>query len=205
MEGFQIIGEQYVIQEKIGSGSFGNVYKGINVNLSQQVAIKCEKSDTPDLLKLTSEAEILTLLQGSLGIPSIYWNGEHDGTNFIVMELLGQSLHHFFKICHKDFTHKTVIILAYQMLQRIELVHQHNLIHRDLKPQNFVTGIDSNAEMIYLIDFGLAKRYRDTRYKHHIPYREGKGLIGNLRFASVHAHMGIEGSRRDDLESLGYI
>ncbi len=91
------------------------------------------------------------------------------------------------------------------MIGRVEHVHSRSFIHRDMKPENFVMGIGKYCNKLYIIDFGLAKRYRDARTRVHIAYREDKNLTGTARYASVNAHLGIEQSRRDDLESLGYV
>jgi serine/threonine protein kinase len=90
------------------------------------------------------------------------------------------------------------------MLIRVEALHNKNLIHRDIKPENFVIGYHHNFNVIYMIDFGLAKYYKDSE-DNHIPFIEKKGMIGTARYASVNAHLGYEQSRRDDLESLGYV
>jgi len=100
---------------------------------------------------------------------------------------------------------KTVLMLADQMIGRIEYVHNKNFIHRDIKPDNFLMGIGRHCNKLFLIDFGLAKKYRDNRTRQHIPYREDKNLTGTARYASINAHLGIEQSRRDDMESLGYV
>lgn len=100
---------------------------------------------------------------------------------------------------------KTVLMLADQMIGRIEFVHNKNFIHRDIKPDNFLMGIGRHCNKLFLIDFGLAKKYRDNRTRAHIPYREDKNLTGTARYASINAHLGIEQSRRDDMESLGYV
>ncbi|KAH0472511.1 MAG: uncharacterized protein KVP18_004718, partial [Porospora cf. gigantea A] len=90
-------------------------------------------------------------------------------------------------------------------LNRIEYVHQKSFIHRDVKPDNFVIGRGRRVSVIYIIDFGLAKKYRDSRTMMHIPYREGKHLTGTARYASISTHLGIEQSRRDDLEAVAYV
>ncbi|EYC05673.1 hypothetical protein Y032_0080g1307 [Ancylostoma ceylanicum] len=125
--------------------------------------------------------------------------------NVLVMDLLGPSLEDLFNFCSRRFTMKTVLMLADQMIGRIEYVHVKNFIHRDIKPDNFLMGIGRHCNKLFLIDFGLAKKFRDSRTRTHIPYREDKNLTGTARYASINAHLGIEQSRRDDMESLGYV
>jgi len=123
--------------------------------------------------------------------------------NAMVINLLVPSLADLFAV-RGIFKLKTILILADQMLARIKCLHSKHMIHRDIKPENFVVGRGQKANMVYLIDFGLAKKFRDPKDKTIIPYREGKQLVGTLHWASINAHLGIEHSRRDDLESLGY-
>ncbi|GMQ08261.1 hypothetical protein CsSME_00052065 [Camellia sinensis var. sinensis] len=125
------VGNKFRLGRKIGSGSFGEIYLGTNIQTNEEVAIK--------------------------------------------------------------------------LINRVEFVHSKSFLHRDIKPDNFLMGLGRRANQVYVIDFGLAKKYRDSSTHQHIPYRENKNLTGTARYASMNTHLGIEQSRRDDLESLGYV
>lgn len=90
-------------------------------------------------------------------------------------------------------------------LSRVEHVHSRHFIHRDIKPANFVMGVGERSNQAYIIDFGLAKQYRDSQTHHHIPCEEHYSLVGTIAFASINNHLGLAPSRRDDLESLAYV
>ncbi|KAJ6711645.1 CASEIN KINASE 1-LIKE PROTEIN 2 [Salix purpurea] len=145
------------------------------------------------------------MLQGGTGIPYVKWFGVEGDYNILVMDLLGPSLEDLFNFCSRKLSLKTVLMLADQMINRVEFVHSKSFLHRDIKPDNFLMGLGRRANQVYAIDFGLAKKYRDTSTHQHIPYRENKNLTGTARYASMNTHLGIEQSRRDDLESLGYV
>ncbi|XP_061357976.1 casein kinase 1-like protein 3 isoform X2 [Gastrolobium bilobum] len=200
----RIIGAKYKLGRKIGSGSFGEIYLATHIDTFEIVAVKIENGKTkhPQLLY---EAKLYNILQGGSGIPSIKWSGIDGEDNVLVMDLLGPSLEDLFGYCGRKFSLKTVLMLADQMMARIEYVHSKGFLHRDVKPDNFLMGLGRKANQVYVIDFGLAKRYRDSTTNRHIPYRENKNLTGTARYASCNTHLGIEQSRRDDLESLGYV
>ncbi|XP_022080591.1 casein kinase I-like [Acanthaster planci] len=194
----------YSLVKKIGSGSFGDIYLGVDLTTGEEVAVKLEPKNArhPQLLY---ESKLYKILQGGAGIPRMRWFGQEKAYNVLVMELLGPSIEDLFMFCSRRFTMKTVLMLADQTISRIEYVHNRNFIHRDIKPDNFLMGVGKRCNQVFLIDYGLAKKYRDSKTRQHIPYREKKNLTGTARYASINAHLGIEQSRRDDLESLGYV
>lgn len=198
------VGNKYRLGRKIGSGSFGDIYLGTNISTGEEVAIKleCIKTRHP---QLHIESKFYKMMQGGVGIPQIKWCGSEGDYNVMVMELLGPSLEDLFNFCSRRFSLKTVLLLADQLITRIDFIHSRNFIHRDIKPDNFLMGLGKKGNLVYIIDFGLAKKYRDGRTHQHIPYKENKNLTGTARYASINTHLGIEQSRRDDLESLGYV
>ena len=121
------------------------------------------------------------------------------------MELLGKSLEDIFQSQQKKFTLKTVCMIGIQMLDRLEFIHSKNIIHRDIKPDNFVLGLDNKSHIIYILDFGLSKKFRSSRTHQHIKFSVNKKLTGTARYASINALRGCEQSRRDDLEAIGYV
>ncbi|GAB4843114.1 Casein kinase 1-like protein 10 [Ancistrocladus abbreviatus] len=199
-----VIGGKFKLGRKIGSGSFGELYLGVNVQNGEEVAIKLESVKTKHP-QLHYESKLYMLLQGGTGIPHLKWFGVEGDYNIMVIDLLGPSLEDLFNYCNRKFSLKTVLMLADQMINRVEYMHSRGFLHRDIKPDNFLMGLGRKANQVYVIDFGLAKKYRDLQTHKHIPYRENKNLTGTARYASVNTHLGIEQSRRDDLESLGYV
>ncbi|XXG44005.1 hypothetical protein AAC387_Pa01g3909 [Persea americana] len=199
-----VVGGKFKLGRKIGSGSFGELYLGVNIQSGEEVAIKLESVKTKHP-QLHYESKLYMLLQGGTGVPHLKWFGVEGEYNAMVIDLLGPSLEDLFNYCNRKLTLKTVLMLADQLINRVEYMHSRGFLHRDIKPDNFLMGLGRRANQVYIIDYGLAKKYRDLQTHKHIPYRENKNLTGTARYASVNTHLGVEQSRRDDLESLGYV
>ncbi|KAJ2550063.1 Palmitoylated plasma membrane-bound casein kinase, partial [Coemansia sp. RSA 1933] len=162
------------------------------------------KSEAP---QLRDEFRSYRILAGEEGIPEAFYFGQEGLHNVLCIDLLGPSLEDLFDHCRRRFSVKTVAMLAKNMLRRIQTVHEHNLIYRDIKPDNFLMGYPNSKteNMVFMVDFGMAKQYRDPKTQQHIPYRERKSLSGTARYMSINTHLGREQSRRDDLEALGHV
>ncbi|KAI5187475.1 casein kinase 1 [Nematocida homosporus] len=191
----------YILSEKIGQGSFGIVFEGHPVDSLKKVAIKIETYTDFRHSQLENEYKTYLLLQSSPGFPKVEYFGEKSGYKFLVMEYLGMSLEDMLAIRNRKFSAKTIFIVAKRMIDLIETLHSTGRVHRDLKPDNFLIGRD--PKKLFLIDLGMAKEYIEMGQ--HIAITTGKRLTGTPRYASVNAHRGYDISRRDDLESIGYI
>lgn len=208
------IGGRYHLLRKLGSGSFGNVYLGIAVLLSplrlriesyihtgrdaetgSEVAMKFEHhSVAPSLLE--EEVEIYRSLAGKTGFPQVYWHGHRDDFTILVFELLGPNLEDLFRYCGNQFSLKTTLMLADQLLHRFETLHKNHYLHRDLKPENFLLGIGVHGNTVYMTDLGLAiYRHPDRWSSNSAPTRNvttrPPELLGTCRYASINGHLGI--------------
>ena len=186
---------------KKGKGGFGLVYEGENIETHQPVAIKVEAKHTSGP-QLGNEYSIYQILDGGFGFAKTFGFDEKGETRALIMELLGRSLDELLVVCGGHFSIKTVLLLANEMINRIQYLHEKCYLHRDIKPGNFLIG---HQNILYLIDFGVSGRYCDVNTHIHIPMRTGKQFVGTDKYASINAHLGRELSRRDDLESLGYV
>ena len=186
----------------IGSGSFSLVYEGLNIKDKTKVALKIEEKNSKISL-LKSEALNIFALQG-FGIIKFLSFGHNKEFNVLVEPLLGECLYSLFLRLRKNFTLKDICLIAIQTLERIEYIHSKGYLHGDIKPENFVLGIN-DQRIIFVIDFGLSKKYRSDRTGNHIQFCITKKMNGTARYASTNSLRGVEISRRDDLECLAYM
>ena len=197
----KILFGKYKLSKIIGKGSFGCVFEGLNILDNSKVAIKVESKKSSSLL-LKLESNFLSMLKG-YGIPEVKSFGYHGNFYIMIQELLSYNLMQLKQII-KRFTLKDIAMMAIQIMDRIEYVHSKNLIHRDIKPENFVIG-SKNHSIIYIIDFGISRKYRSSRTGKHLKFQIIGKMFGTVRYASYNASRGVEQSRRDDLESIGYM
>ena len=198
--------DKYKLLKKLGKGSYGNIYLCKDIITNKFFAAKLEnKNGSTNALE--NEYQIMKNIKCNQ-IPLIKQYSENNIYNILIMQLLGKSLEQIFEqILNKEkMSIKCVCNLSIQMIEILELIHNKNIIHRDIKPSNFLIGNNPNTlNNLYLIDFGLATKYRESANSNHYEMIKGKKLIGTVRFASVNAMNGLSQSRRDDLESVGYV
>ncbi|TPP43184.1 Protein kinase domain family protein [Leishmania donovani] len=202
-----LIGGRFRIQERLGGGAFGEVFRGVELNSGHPVAMKMELTKDGHRSHLNLENRIYKKFNEcpvTVGIPKSYYCGRVGDYTVMVMDLLGPCLDDLFEVCHRKFSFKTVCMIGIQLIQRLQYLHSVGYLHRDIKPENFVMGVGANSHIVYVIDVGLSKAWRDSTGK-HILYAEGKSLTGTARYVSINTHRGIQQSRRDDLESVSYL
>ena len=197
-----IIFKKYKVKKKLAEGAFGDVYMGSCIENNELVAIKVENRKIIKPL-LETEAFFLYSLRG-LGIPEVLSFGRLKNYNVLVEPLLEKSLFDIFNEKRKRLALEDICLIAKQVIERIQWVHSKNIVHRDIKPDNFLIG-KKDPNVIYLIDFGLSKKYKSSTTGKHIRFGFTGKLTGTVRFASANALRGGEQSRRDDLESIGYM
>ena len=193
-----------LLTRKIGSGSFGQIYQCINTKTKEIFACKIESINelSPQLYH---ESKIMNIMKNCLGFPTCYYYSNTDQDRILIMDCLGPNLDTIMnKLPNKKFTTKTSLMIMIQCLERLKDLHDKGIIHRDMKPENFVIGRKNKERILYLIDFGLSKKYINENHI-HIPMKKDRNIIGTVRYISMNTHQGLEQSRRDDLESLIYI
>jgi serine/threonine protein kinase len=196
-----IINNKYKIIEKIGEGSFGFIYKGQNIRTQEYVAIKVE-SIKSGMKLLKNESIVYHFLNNCPGIPNVKWFGKDVVNYYMVINLLGESLQSL-KEKHTIFSLQHVLQIGIHIINLLNIIHDKGLVHRDIKPDNFLFSLHNENKQIYIIDFGFCKSFMLN--DKHIELKKTNNLIGSKTYASINSHNFLELSRRDDLESLGYM
>lgn len=198
---------KFTLDKLLGKGGFGEVYQGTQVATGEKVAIKLEKCSGRSFL--FHEARVMQDLQTfspgapAAGIPTLKYFGQEGDFRLLIMGLYGPSLEDLHEHLGR-FSLKTTMMLADQMISRLEFVHSAGYIHRDLKPDNFLMGVGKLSHHVYLIDYGLSSKYLSNTSAHR-EMTTGRNFVGTTRYASLRTHQGISQSRRDDLEQLAYV
>ena len=195
--------KKYKPIKKIGVGTFGNVYSVIRLKDQSIFAMKTEKINIKKKM-LESEAYNLFNLQKGIGIPKLITYGHIKNYNILIETLLGNSVENIFIKRKLKCNIIDVCLIGIQIIDRLEWIHSKNIIYRDIKPENFLLGIN-DPNVIYIIDFGLCKQYRSSKTGKHILPKISTKFNGNFKFSSSNAIKGKESSRRDDIISLGYM
>ena len=199
-----LIGNRFMLGRKVGSSSAGDVYIGTDVQSGEEIAIKTESIKTKQP-RLMHESVLYKLIGSNAGMPAVHWYGVVGDNNVVVMDLLGPSLEHLLESCDRKFGLKTVLLLADQIIHLVEHVHSNGFVHCDIKPKNFLMGLGKMANKVHIINLGSAHRFWDSATGQHIPQRPKTMYTEDPEYASVQAHKEIAWSRRDDLESVGYM
>ncbi|KAI0245268.1 kinase-like domain-containing protein, partial [Lactifluus subvellereus] len=196
---------RYRLGEKLGSGSYGSVYRAFEINSHAEVVVKIARTTKAKALR--QEYHILSQLSLSdcVGIPRALWLGRENELHVMVLEHLGPSLEECRRACGGKLSLNTVTLIARQLVCLMSDIHSRHYIHRDIKPSNTLTGLGDHTHKIFLADFGIAQKFRDPDTHAHIPLSNNHPLAGTPTFTSIHSHLGFELSRRDDLESLAYV
>ncbi|KAK1263860.1 Casein kinase I isoform delta-like [Acorus gramineus] len=206
----------YKIERKLGKGGFGQVYVGRRMSGGTErtgpdafeVALKFEHRTSKGCnYGPPYEWQVYSTLNGCYGLPWVHYKGRQGDYYILVMDMLGPSLWDVWNSVGQAMSPNMVACIAVEAISILEKLHMKGFVHGDVKPENFLLGQPGTPDekKLYLIDLGLASRWKDATSGQHVVYDQRPDIFrGTIRYASVHAHLGRTGSRRDDLESLAY-
>ncbi|KAL8147143.1 hypothetical protein AgCh_004745 [Apium graveolens] len=206
----------YKTERKLGKGGFGQVYVGRRVSGGTgrtgadavEVALKFEHRNSKGCNSGPPyEWQVYSTLNGCYGIPSVHFKGRQGDFYILVMDILGPSLWDVWSSLGQSLAPGMVACIAMEAISILEKLHLKGFVHGDVKPENFLLGQPGSPDekKLFLIDLGLSSKWKDSSSGQHVEYDQRPDIFrGTIRYASVHAHLGRTGSRRDDLESLAY-
>lgn len=189
----------YKLIEKIGIGSYGEVWKAIHIQNKKNVAIKIERKTAKSTLKY--ETIILRFLKELNTVPKVRYFGYTNNYNYMIMDLLGNTIEQYYNENKVTGITNQIKWIGVKLVECVKEIHECGILHRDIKPDNFLLSIDETT--IKLVDFGLSKPFLDKQGRHK-PLDTNMAITGTLRYMSTHVHEGIQPSRRDDLISIVY-
>ena len=200
-----LVNNRYVVEQRLGSGSFGVVHLGVDTNTNRRVAIKLEPNNAKRKVLSHEHSIYKSIYKKKSCVPMVHWFGKEGDFNVMVMDALGPNLNQLFEHCDYRLSLKSILMIGFQALDRLKYLHNKGIVHRDLKPENFLTGVKNNRHVIYLIDYGLSKRLEQTKSRENERNPNLCRIIGTARYCSINSHTYKELTRRDDIESLSYI
>ncbi|KAH9404063.1 Casein kinase I isoform gamma-2 [Tyrophagus putrescentiae] len=204
-----IVVENYRLTTTVLRNLFREIRLGVHTSSNRKVAAKLEFLDA-QLLSLQYEKKMYDRLKEIKGVAEIYyyeenWNNQYRAV--LIMQQLGHSLDTLFELCQNQFSLKTILYIAIELITIFEAVHRRGIVYRDVTPKNFLIGLGERGQKhLYLVDFAFSKFYLDPATGQHIVDRVDHTIkVGTIRYMSLNVHRGHEHSRRDDMESLGYV
>lgn len=203
-----VVAGRFKVGQPIGQGAFGQIYEATDQKKKRPVAVKFELMPgigTDRITQLSMEARFYGVLKGATGFPRVHHFGTQGVVKALVLDRLGPSLSRLFDLQQRSFSLKTVLMLAEEMINRVQFLHSKGIVHRDLKPDNFTIGRAPKDTVVYLIDLGVADKFRGLYNNVHVPYEENSEFVGSPMFASLNFLRGCRYSRRDDIEALAYV
>jgi serine/threonine protein kinase len=170
--------------------------------------------------KLEHEYNVYRAISGISGIPKMLWYGMEGRYNVMVLSRLGCTFKEMAQLgllnantmftyakqmVFSPCTQSMLLFTSYSKLSVLKSLHDHHYVHLDIKPDNFMIGAGDRSSRVFLIDFGLARLFRNPATHEHITQAKGLDITGTVRYSSINSHLGLTQSRRDDLESLAYV
>lgn len=204
-----IVADQYKLDKLLNSDSLNQIWQAIKFTSQKKEKVILKFEDVQFEPKLSYECSVYKYFQNQPTIkgqsfPKVIDYLTIGSENIMISECLGPNLEELLVLCSRQFSLKTVLMLTSQMIKRIEYCHNLRLIHRDIKPENFRIGAETKQHLLYMANLRNVKKYMSSTGK-HLKFKDASPATGTMRYASINAHIGVECTRRDDMESLAYV